>query len=84
MQIPVAEICCTGYNSQPMAQAPLDKWLADNGKTTLWLVGILGCDRTQAWRIRHGHSGTSKERAQKIEEKTGLPWHQFIEPERAA
>lgn len=56
----------------------LDKWLTDNEKTTGWLAKKIGLDRHQAYRIRHGQSGTSKDVAMKIEKATGIPWGEFI------
>lgn len=39
--------------------------------------------RVQILRIRHGR-GTSKAAARELEKVTGIPWHEFIEPETAS
>lgn len=48
----------------------LNEWMTNNDHDDGWLAGQLGCDRTQANRIKRGVSGTSAERAFKIEALT--------------
>lgn len=56
----------------------LDAYMVLNDLKTAWLADFLACDRTQAWRIRHGESGTTPEKALKLEEKTGISWREFV------
>lgn len=51
--------------------ASLDQWMTDNDCDDLWLAKALGCDRSQAWRIRKRKSRTSAARAFQIEKLTG-------------
>lgn len=69
-----------GYNTGQMA-TKLDRYMEKNGLKTAWLADLIGRDRTQAYRIRKGQSGTSKKAAIKIAKATGIPWFEFIEPE---
>ena len=50
--------------------ASLDQWMTDNDRDDAWLAGELGCDRSQAWRIRKRKSRTSPARAFQIESLT--------------
>jgi len=56
----------------------LDAYMMLHDLKTAWLADLLECDRTQAWRIRHGESGTTPAKALKLEAKTGISWREFI------
>lgn len=63
----------------------LDAYMTLHELKTAWLAQFLGCDRTQAWRIRHGQSGTTIPKALKLEAQTGISWHEFVsDAEQAA
>lgn len=63
----------------------LQQWMSKRGETDTSLAQKVTetghpISRVQITRIRNGKSGASKPTAQKLEEITGIPWHEFIEP----
>lgn len=75
---------CRGYTIALMRNPA--KWKLKDGAeiSDADLADMIELDRSQVSRIRRRRSGTSKPVAQKLEQLTGIPWHEFIEPGVAA
>lgn len=58
----------------------LQQWMAKSGTNDAQLAELVKNKptRSQISRIRRNESGASKATAHKLEQVTGIPWHEFI------
>jgi hypothetical protein len=60
-------------------QTPIAKWLAQHGKTVLWLAQQMGTSYNATWRWVKGVSRPALANAQKLKKLTGLSLDELTE-----
>ena len=56
----------------------LDQWMKQEGLDDKAVAALVGTSRVQISRIRRGLSGTRRDKAEKLQDLTGIPWPEFI------
>jgi plasmid maintenance system antidote protein VapI len=62
----------------------LQEWMKVEQRKDADLAPVLEISRVQVSRLRRKVNGASRKTALKLEQLTGIPWHNFIGPGAAA